>query len=66
MHYVLRKWRHRHRHRRSLPISGQWILRNTNSSGSPDLSFPYGGSQFKPVVGDWNGDKIDSIGLVTW
>jgi hypothetical protein len=41
---------------------GQFNLRNTNSAGSPDLSFQYGDSDHRPVVGDWNNNSVETIG----
>ncbi|MEA2933350.1 MAG: hypothetical protein QOI56_2135, partial [Actinomycetota bacterium] len=41
---------------------GQWNLRNSASVGAPDLTFVFGGSGLYPVVGDWNGDGIDTVG----
>jgi hypothetical protein len=39
-------------------------LRNTNDSGAPDFEpFAYGGTNWKPVTGDWDSDGADSIGV---
>jgi hypothetical protein len=48
-----------------------WYLRNSNSPGAPDFApFAYGGAGWRPVVGDWDGDGITTIGVVnplgTW
>jgi hypothetical protein len=53
------------------PRNGTWYLRNGNSPGSPDAgAFTYGGVGWMPVVGDWNGDGVTTIGVVdpngTW
>ncbi|HEX5609198.1 MAG TPA: trypsin-like serine protease [Solirubrobacterales bacterium] len=40
-----------------------YLLRNTNSAGSPDVAFEYGLSGDKAVVGDWNNDGTDTIGV---
>jgi hypothetical protein len=45
----------------------RWYLRDTNTTGGPDIApFDFGGSQFpmQPVVGDWNGDGVDTVGAV--
>jgi hypothetical protein len=42
-------------------------LRNANSSGNPEISFQFGGSQFNPIVGDWDGVGGETVGLsATW
>ncbi|MCC6421119.1 MAG: hypothetical protein IT429_23020 [Gemmataceae bacterium] len=41
-----------------------WKMRNTNSPGAPDLVVIYGASHSIPVAGDWNGDGIDTVGVV--
>jgi hypothetical protein len=40
-------------------------LRNGNSAGPADVAFNYGPAVlgWMPVVGDWNGDGVDTIGL---
>ena len=44
--------------------AGFWHLRNSNSSGAADIpAFDYGGGDWKPVAGDWNGDGKDTIGV---
>ena len=40
-----------------------WNLRNSNSSGAPDISTSYGSPVDYPVVGDWDGDGIDTLGV---
>jgi hypothetical protein len=43
-----------------------WLLRDANSGGAAQRTFAYG-SAFDgetPVVGDWNGDGTDGIGLI--
>ena len=42
--------------------SGTWLLRNSNSSGAPDLRVAFGTSSDLPVVGDWDADGRVSIG----
>jgi hypothetical protein len=43
--------------------NGTFYLRNSNSTGSPDFTVVFGNSTDLPVVGDWNGDGIDTIGV---
>jgi hypothetical protein len=48
-----------------------WYLRNSNAPGAPDIApFAYGGAQWQPVAGDWDGDGITTVGVVdpleTW
>jgi hypothetical protein len=42
-----------------------FYLRNSNSAGASDARFPYGysGPAWRPVVGDWNGDGVVTVGL---
>ncbi len=43
---------------------GVWSLRYTRTTGSADLTVNFGGdSSDWPVVGDWNGDGVDTIGI---
>ena len=39
------------------------MLRNSLSSGTADRNFTFGGGEGIPVVGDWNGDGTDGIGV---
>ena len=42
-----------------------WYLRNANSTGGANVHFTYGNHETGfPVVGDWNGDGKDTIGVV--
>jgi hypothetical protein len=44
--------------------SDEWFLRNSNTAGGGEINFTYGnGTELQPVVGDWNGDGIDTPGL---
>lgn len=46
-----------------------WYLRYALSSGNPDVSFGYGVASDSPVVGDWDGDGVDTPGIrrgATW
>lgn len=46
--------------------TGEWYLRNATTAGLTDFTvFPYGGAGWQPVVGDWNGDGQDTIGVVS-
>jgi parallel beta-helix repeat protein len=41
-----------------------WYLRNSNSPGAPDIApFAYGAANWKPVVGDWDGNGTDTVGV---
>lgn len=43
---------------------GVFFLRNSNTSGFPDIFIFFGDSALDiPVAGDWNGDDIDTVGL---
>lgn len=47
----------------------QWLLRNSNTAGPPDIVITYSRGRDRPIVGDWNGDGRDTIGVVrgdTW
>jgi Bacterial Ig-like domain (group 3) len=47
------------------PSTGLWYLRNELGNGSPDGgSFAFGLPGWIPVIGDWNGDGIATIGVV--
>lgn len=44
--------------------AGMWYLRNNNSSGAEDIFALFGGDASDlPVVGDWNGNGVDTIGV---
>jgi hypothetical protein len=42
----------------------QWLLKNSNSPGSPDFNFSYGLQGDLPVVGDWTGARKTTVGVV--
>jgi hypothetical protein len=44
-------------------VNWYWHLRNSNSAGSANLEFPYGRTHNLPIVGDWNGDGSDTVGV---
>jgi len=41
----------------------RWELRNSNTSGPPDVVLTYSRGRDIPVVGDWNGDGTDTPGV---
>ncbi len=43
--------------------NGVFYLRNSNSAGPADISAVFGSAAMLPVIGDWNGDGLDSIGV---
>ncbi|MEP7288421.1 MAG: hypothetical protein ABI947_21940 [Chloroflexota bacterium] len=45
------------------PSTNTFYMRNSNTTGSADLSSTFGLSTDFPVVGDWNGDGISTIGV---
>jgi glucose/arabinose dehydrogenase len=47
------------------PSTAIWYLRNSNSAGAPDIApFAYGLPNWKPVVGDWDGNGTATVGVV--
>jgi hypothetical protein len=47
------------------PLYLGWYLRSANNSGSADAGqFVYGARNWTGLVGDWNGDGLDTIGVV--
>ena len=50
--------------------AGTWNLRQTASAGAPDVTFTYNpGTSPYPVVGDWNANGTDTVGVkagTTW
>lgn len=51
-----------------LPVvfsGGSWFMRASYTTGPADVSFSFGPGNGRPVCGDWNGDGIDTIGVVT-
>src|SRR5205807_4147022 len=46
------------------PGFATWYLKNANSPGAPDTApFVYGGVNWIPLSGDWNGDGRTTIGV---
>lgn len=46
--------------------NGIWQFRDANERGTADLTVRFGataGSNWQPLIGDWNGDGIDGFGL---
>src|SRR5262249_12625083 len=44
--------------------NGQWLLRNSNSPGAPDIApFSFGAGSWTPIPGDWNTDGVDTVGV---
>ncbi|MBI1765134.1 MAG: SBBP repeat-containing protein [Acidobacteria bacterium] len=46
----------------SAHFASLFLLRNSNSSGTADVTVSFGGFNDLPLAGDWNGDGIDTIG----
>ena len=44
-------------------MTGTFFLRNSNSSGPPDVTFTFGPGGGQPVGGDWNFDGSDGVGV---
>jgi hypothetical protein len=45
--------------------TGTWYLRDSNGPGAPDFTpFRYGGPDWIPVVGDWDGNGTVTVGVV--
>ncbi len=45
------------------PGNAAVFLRNSNTTGGADLAFSYGAAGDTPLVGDWNGDRVKTIGV---
>jgi hypothetical protein len=41
-----------------------WVISRDLTSTSPTVTFSYGRAYDRPVVGDWNGDGVDTPGVV--
>ncbi|MDH5421001.1 MAG: hypothetical protein OEY55_04260, partial [Acidimicrobiia bacterium] len=41
-----------------------WRLKNSAGGGSPDLIFSYGEPGDIPIVGDWNGSGVETVGVI--
>jgi hypothetical protein len=44
--------------------NGNWYLRNSLTTGPADSTFRYGTASDIPVMGDWDGDGDDTVGIV--
>jgi hypothetical protein len=42
----------------------RWRVRNANTAGPADTTVAYSRGRDQPIVGDWDGDGVDSIGVV--
>ena len=40
-----------------------WFLKNTLGAGWPDCAFAYGAGTDTPLMGDWNGNGVDTVGV---
>src|SRR5437899_2699354 len=48
------------------PTNAAWYLRNSSSAGAPNVApFVFGGPGWSPVAGDWDGDGLSSVGVVS-
>src|SRR5215208_6762014 len=45
------------------PNINTFYLRNSNTTGPPDITVPFGANGDIPIVGDWNGDGTTTVGL---
>jgi hypothetical protein len=45
------------------PSTGQWLLKNSNTSGRANLSVDFGQAGDLPISGDWNGDGVTDLGV---
>ena len=45
------------------PSTGQFLLRNFNSSGPANITISFGQGGDQPLAGDWNGDGVDDVGV---
>ncbi|MDP1848696.1 MAG: hypothetical protein Q8K79_12955 [Solirubrobacteraceae bacterium] len=42
--------------------STTWLLRETLTAGGPDATFTYGSKPLSPIMGDWDGDGLQTAG----
>ena len=45
------------------PSNASIYLRNSNSNGAADTVFAYGAAGDTPLAGDWNGDRVKTMGV---
>ena len=45
--------------------NGSWFMRASYTTGTADLNFSYGNGSHQAICGDWDGDGVDTPGVVT-
>ena len=45
------------------PSTSEFFLKNSNATGFADIVFAFGNPGDLPVVGDWDGDGVDTVGV---
>jgi len=45
------------------PTESVWLIRNTANGGYPDMSIPYGMSNYKQLSCDWDGNGTETLGV---
>src|SRR4051794_8165839 len=46
------------------PATGAWYIHEGLTSGAPTVGpFAYGGADWAPLAGDWDGDGVKTIGV---
>jgi hypothetical protein len=44
--------------------ANRWLLRTAAAAGDPDINFQFGEAGDVPLIGDWDGDGVATIGVV--